>query len=105
MEIYYLGVYEWLMVPSSESAPHLSSPRGPPHIQHSAVAVAASAAHLDAKPGTGRVGVPNRAQLAAQKQEIEIINCISIEKLFHIRGPVLKRILSTYWIRLFNTQN
>jgi hypothetical protein len=81
MEIYYLEAHEWLMVPSSESAPHPGSPRGPPHIQRSAVTVDALASHLDAKSGTGREGVPNRIQLPAEKQKIGITNFRSIKKL------------------------
>jgi hypothetical protein len=55
MVAYYLKVFQFLALPSSESAPRRDPPQGLLHIQHSAVIADTWAARRDAKPGTTQV--------------------------------------------------
>jgi hypothetical protein len=68
MSAYYLERYQWLAMPSSESAPRRGPPKGRLHILHGAVIADTWAARRDAKPETAQVEVLHTVQWPAGKR-------------------------------------
>ena len=66
MSAYYLEQFQWLAVPSSESAPRRDPPRGRLHKIHGAVIADTWAARRDVKPGTAQVESLHKVQWPAE---------------------------------------